>query len=487
MDIRVGPEAPERAAIWIARRLRDSVRRRGTASIALSGGSTAPPMIGALVSMEVPWSDVGVWQVDERVAPDGDGARNAGQLDGLAALPCRVRPMPVTAGDLRAAARRYGASLPERFDVVHLGLGDDGHTASWPPGRDDISGSLRPVELVELVQRVATHDDHPVGGQRGTQSGRAGDWLEEGAHGRTMVPPRPRAPDLECATCRYLGVPRRCRCTARDPVLESKRDCLPERPTLADLFADDPGRAERYVVTAGDLRIDYSKQPIDDTVLADLLERAAAAGVVARRDAMFAGEHINVTEDRAVMHTALRAPRSAAILVDGADVVPDVHEVLDAMGVFANRIRVDERITDVVNIGIGGSDLGPAMAAQALAASAILGSPATSSPTSTVPTCTTRCSECGPNRRCSSSRRRRSARSRRSPTPAPLAPGSSSRSGRLPSPTISSPSRPNRAGRRVRDRHRQHVRLLGLGRRPLLGRLGDRPVADDPDRPGRIP
>ena len=92
------------------------------------------------------------------------------------------------------------------------------------------------------------------------------------------------------------------------------------------------------------------------------------AGVVERRDAMFAGEHINVTEDRAVLHTALRAPRSASIKVDGDDVVPDVHEVLDAMGVFAERIRADERITDVVNIGIGGSDLGPAMAAQALAA-----------------------------------------------------------------------------------------------------------------------
>lgn len=149
MDIRVGPEPSERAALWIARRLRDAVRRRGSAALAMSGGSTARPMIDALASTDVPWSDVGVWQVDERVAPDGDGARNAGQLDALAALPCQVRLMPVTAGDLRAAARRYGAALPERFDVVHLGLGDDGHTASWPPGRDDISGSARPVELVD--------------------------------------------------------------------------------------------------------------------------------------------------------------------------------------------------------------------------------------------------------------------------------------------------------------------------------------------------
>jgi glucose-6-phosphate isomerase len=136
--------------------------------------------------------------------------------------------------------------------------------------------------------------------------------------------------------------------------------------TLADLFAADPGRAERYVVEAGDLRIDYSKHPVDDALLTALVAWADAAGVAARRDAMFAGAHINVTEDRAVLHTALRLPRDASLVVDGHDVVPDVHEVLDAMARFADRIRADERITDVVNIGIGGSDLGPAMAARAL-------------------------------------------------------------------------------------------------------------------------
>ncbi len=145
MDIRVGPDAAERAAVWMARRLRDAHRRRGAASLALSGGSTAPPMIAALLDQDVPWSDTTAWQVDERVAPDGDGARNAGQLE---ALPCRVRSMPVTATDLRRAARQYGASLPERLDVVHLGLGDDGHTASWPPGDPGPIESDRPVELI---------------------------------------------------------------------------------------------------------------------------------------------------------------------------------------------------------------------------------------------------------------------------------------------------------------------------------------------------
>lgn len=111
----------------------------------MSGGSTAPPMIRALLDQDVPWETVTVWQVDERVAPDGDEARNAEQL---AVLPCVVRQMPVTNSDLRRSARQYGALLPERFDVVHLGLGDDGHTASWPPGDDGPVTSNRSVELV---------------------------------------------------------------------------------------------------------------------------------------------------------------------------------------------------------------------------------------------------------------------------------------------------------------------------------------------------
>ncbi len=141
---------------------------------------------------------------------------------------------------------------------------------------------------------------------------------------------------------------------------------LPRPAHLRRLFADDPGRAERYVTDVADLRIDWSKHLVDDTVLAGLLELAARAGVEARRDAMFAGEHVNVTEDRAVMHVALRAPKGAVMTVDGVDVVAEVHEVLDRMSAFADRIRGDERIAHVVNIGIGGSDLGPAMAYRAL-------------------------------------------------------------------------------------------------------------------------
>ncbi len=143
----------------------------------------------------------------------------------------------------------------------------------------------------------------------------------------------------------------------------------PQPAPLRELFDADPGRAERYLLHAADLRIDFSKNLIDDAILDALVAVAAAAGVEARRDAMFAGEKINVTEQRAVLHTALRLPEGAHVDVDGHDVVPDVHEVLDRMGAFAAKVRsgewvgaTGERIATVVNIGIGGSDLGPAMA-----------------------------------------------------------------------------------------------------------------------------
>ncbi|MFD8938395.1 glucose-6-phosphate isomerase [Streptomyces sp. NPDC059578] len=142
---------------------------------------------------------------------------------------------------------------------------------------------------------------------------------------------------------------------------------------LRDLFAADPDRATGYALQVGDLYVDYSKHLITDETLRLLRELAEARGVYALRDAMFRGDKINTTEDRAVLHTALRAPSGAVIEADGRNVVPAVHEVLDRMGVFADRVRSGEwtghtgaRIKNIVNIGIGGSDLGPAMAYEAL-------------------------------------------------------------------------------------------------------------------------
>ncbi|MFH9662700.1 glucose-6-phosphate isomerase [Streptomyces sp. NPDC017248] len=144
---------------------------------------------------------------------------------------------------------------------------------------------------------------------------------------------------------------------------------------LRELFAADPARGTRYTLQVGDLHLDYSKHLVTDETLRLLQELAAATGVFGLRDAMFRGERINVTEDRAVLHTALRAPREAVVEVDGENVVPRVHAVLDKMADFAGRVRSGEwtghtgkRIRTVVNIGIGGSDLGPAMAYEALRA-----------------------------------------------------------------------------------------------------------------------
>ncbi|KAA1429256.1 glucose-6-phosphate isomerase [Nocardioides antri] len=144
-------------------------------------------------------------------------------------------------------------------------------------------------------------------------------------------------------------------------------------PDLRTAFAEDPGRVERLTFTAGDLHVDLSKNLVDEPVVAALLALAGEVGLEERRDAMFAGEHINVTEDRAVLHTALRLPADARLEVDGQDAVADVHAVLKRVYSFADQVRsgqwlgaTGERIRTVVNIGIGGSDLGPVMAYEAL-------------------------------------------------------------------------------------------------------------------------
>ena len=142
---------------------------------------------------------------------------------------------------------------------------------------------------------------------------------------------------------------------------------------LRQLFADDPLRAERFAVEAAGIHLDYSKNRITEETLTLLVQLAEECGLGERIEAMFAGEHINVTEDRPALHIALRAPRDDRIMVDGVDVVPQVHEVLDRMDAFAEQVRdgrwrghTSKRIRNVINIGIGGSDLGPAMVHEAL-------------------------------------------------------------------------------------------------------------------------
>src|SRR5262245_55933247 len=142
---------------------------------------------------------------------------------------------------------------------------------------------------------------------------------------------------------------------------------------LRDLFAADPTRGQRLTIEAAGLFLDYSKNRLTDETLKLLVQLAEEAALHERMNAMFRGEKINVTENRAVLHVALRAPANATIVVDGKDVVPEVHAVLDKMAGFANRVRSGEwkghsgkRIKNVINIGIGGSDLGPVMVYEAL-------------------------------------------------------------------------------------------------------------------------
>src|SRR5262245_44503893 len=142
---------------------------------------------------------------------------------------------------------------------------------------------------------------------------------------------------------------------------------------LRTLFAQDPGRGERLAAEGAGLYLDYSKQRITDETLRLLVSLAESAGLRERTEAMFRGEKINITEQRPVLHVALRMPRSASLIVDGQDVVAQVHAVLDRMADFSNRIRTGawrghtgRPIRNIVNIGIGGSDLGPVMAYEAL-------------------------------------------------------------------------------------------------------------------------
>jgi len=142
---------------------------------------------------------------------------------------------------------------------------------------------------------------------------------------------------------------------------------------LRDIFAEDPGRGTRLTAEAADLYLDYAKHRVSDDSLRLLLSLAEASGLAQRIEAMFSGVHINTTEDRAVLHVALRMPAAESLVVDGQDVIADVHAVLDKMASFAERVRTGgwvgatgKRIAAIVNIGIGGSDLGPAMAYEAL-------------------------------------------------------------------------------------------------------------------------
>ena len=134
-------------------------------------------------------------------------------------------------------------------------------------------------------------------------------------------------------------------------------DVRAEARTLRELFAIDPSRAQRYVAQVADLRIDWSRQPVTDEVLGSLRSAAQTAGVCERFRALAGGQPVNVTEGRAALHIALRAEKDATFEVDGRNVMAEVHAELTRMGAFAEKVRANPEVTDIVNIGIGGSDL----------------------------------------------------------------------------------------------------------------------------------
>ena len=265
---------------------------------------------------------------------------------------------------------------------------------------------------------------------------------------------------------------------------------------LRRLFAEDPRRGEQFVLEAAGLCLDYSKHRITDETIRLLVALAAECDLRGRRDAMFRGEKINATERRAVLHVALRAPREATIRVDGTNVVPEVHAVLDRMAGFAERVRsgswtghTGKRIRNVINFGIGGSDLGPVMAYEALRhysrrdmvfrfVSNVDGTDfgeatrdldpeetlfvVSSKTFTTLETMT-------------------NARTARTWALARLTGRACRRQalrGRLDQ---------RRRGCQVRHRYRQHVRVLGLGGRPLLDGFCHWPLDDAGHRPGGLP
>ena len=266
---------------------------------------------------------------------------------------------------------------------------------------------------------------------------------------------------------------------------------------LRQLFADDPGRGERMTAEAVGIFLDYSKNRITDQSLKLLLQLAEQSGLRARIDAMFRGEKINITENRAVLHVALRAPKRATIVVDGENVVPQVHAVLDKMADFSDQIRsgdwkghTGKRIRNVINIGIGGSDLGPVMAYEALKfysdrnltfrfVSNVDGTDLAEATRDLDPAETLFIVS---SKTFTTLETMTNAQSARDWLLKGL--GGDSQGG---GPAFRRGFDECQEGVRVRHRHRQHVRLLGLGRRPLFDGLGHWSVDDAGHWTGELP
>ena len=266
---------------------------------------------------------------------------------------------------------------------------------------------------------------------------------------------------------------------------------------LRELFAKDPKRGERMAAEAVGIYLDYSKNRVTDETIRLLVDLAEQSGLRARIDAMFRGEKINITEKRAVLHVALRAPRGASILVDSEDVVPQVHAVLDAMAEFSNRVRsgawkghTGRPIRNVINIGIGGSDLGPVMAYEALKqysqrwltfrfVSNVDGADFAEAVHDLDPAETLFIVASKTFTTLETMTNAQTARA--------WSGGGPGRRREIRGQALCRRLDECGKGGGVRHRHGQYVRVLGLGGRALFHGFGHRPVHDAGHRPGRLP
>ncbi len=274
---------------------------------------------------------------------------------------------------------------------------------------------------------------------------------------------------------------------AASPSRSARRIC-------ATSSTEDPDRGREFTLTVGDLYIDYSKHRINRETLKLLIDLAHAAHLEQHRDAMFDGTHINVSEDRAVLHTALRLPRDASLTVDGQNVVADVHEVLDRMGDFTDRLRSGEwtgatgkRISTVVNIGIGGSDLGPVMVYQALRHYADAGISARFVSNVDPADLIAKLADLDPATTLFI------VASKTFTTLETLTNATAARrwlTDALGDDAVAKHFVAVSTNKKLVDEFGidtdEHVRLLGLGRRTLFGRLGDRALGDGRDRPRSV-